>query len=244
MACRAELAWIVPIEPSCPVFIADNMSRASGPRTSPTTIRVGRIRSAWRTSSRMPIRPSPSTLAARDSNATQSGSSASSRSSAVSSMVTTRSDGGIAPPSAFRVVVLPEAVPPETRTFNPPSTAPRDDPGEQRPDLLIGGEAGMDLLLVASSPDDEPLVGSVHDHFLDGLVVEERLERTEAKELVEELLSGRRALLRREGRILREDAAAVLLLDEFDEQRPRASLRVLFGRSEERRVGKECRSRW
>ena len=51
-ASRGELAWIVDIEPSCPVFIACSMSKASGPRTSPTMMRSGRMRSALRTSSR------------------------------------------------------------------------------------------------------------------------------------------------------------------------------------------------
>ena len=51
-ASAGPLAWIVDIEPSCPVFRACNMSSASAPRTSPTTTRSGRIRSAARTRSR------------------------------------------------------------------------------------------------------------------------------------------------------------------------------------------------
>ena len=109
-----------------------------------------------------------------------------------------------------------------------PSSGAGDDPGQQGPDLLIRGEARVELLLGASRADDEPAIGSVHDHLLDRLVVEERLERTEAEELVEELLSGRGALLRRERRVVRKDAAAVLLLDEIDEQRPGADLGVIL----------------
>ena len=43
-ASRGELACSVPIEPSWPVFIACSRSNASGPRTSPTMMRSGRIR--------------------------------------------------------------------------------------------------------------------------------------------------------------------------------------------------------
>ena len=45
-ASRGVLAWMVVSEPSWPVFIACSMSSASSPRTSPTTMRSGRIRSA------------------------------------------------------------------------------------------------------------------------------------------------------------------------------------------------------
>ena len=51
-ASAGPLAWMVDIEPSCPVLSACSMSSASPPRTSPTTSRSGRIRSAARTSSR------------------------------------------------------------------------------------------------------------------------------------------------------------------------------------------------
>ncbi len=44
---------MVPIEPSWPVFIACSRSKASGPRTSPTMIRSGRIRRQFLTRSRM-----------------------------------------------------------------------------------------------------------------------------------------------------------------------------------------------
>ena len=59
----AELAWMVPQPPSCPVFRAASMSTTSAPRTSPTTSRSGRIRNACRTSCRRSPRPRPSTLA-------------------------------------------------------------------------------------------------------------------------------------------------------------------------------------
>ena len=49
---RGVLEWMVVIEPSWPVFIACSMSSVSSPRTSPRTIRSGRIRSALITSSR------------------------------------------------------------------------------------------------------------------------------------------------------------------------------------------------
>src|ERR1043165_8422646 len=39
MASRGELACSVPMEPSWPVFMACNRSKASGPRTSPTMMR-------------------------------------------------------------------------------------------------------------------------------------------------------------------------------------------------------------
>ena len=59
-ASRGEFAWIVVSEPSWPVFIAWSMSSVSAPRTSPTTMRSGRMRSALRTSSRIRTSPSPS----------------------------------------------------------------------------------------------------------------------------------------------------------------------------------------
>ena len=51
-ASRGELAWTVVSEPSWPVFMAWSMSSASAPRTSPTMMRSGRMRSALRTRSR------------------------------------------------------------------------------------------------------------------------------------------------------------------------------------------------
>ena len=65
----AELACRVPQPPSCPVLSAASSSTTSPPRTSPTTSRSGRIRSAWRTSVRRSMSPAPSTLAGRPSSA-------------------------------------------------------------------------------------------------------------------------------------------------------------------------------
>ena len=59
-ASAGEPAWTVDSEPSWPVDIAPSMSSASAPRTSPTTIRSGRIRSALRTSRRIVTSPRPS----------------------------------------------------------------------------------------------------------------------------------------------------------------------------------------
>ena len=90
------------------------MSSASAPRTSPTTIRSGRMRSAFTTSCLIVISPRPSRFGGRASSRTTCRWR--SRSSAASSMVTIRSSPGIAPESAFSVVVLPEPVPPLTST--------------------------------------------------------------------------------------------------------------------------------
>ena len=86
---RGELACSVPIEPSWPVFIACSRSNASGPRTSPTMIRSGRIRRQFLTRSRIVTWPSPSRLGGRVSRRTTCGCW--SCSSAASSQVMTRS---------------------------------------------------------------------------------------------------------------------------------------------------------
>ena len=96
------------------------MSKASPPRTSPTTRRSGRIRNAARTSSRTLTAPAPSALAGRASSRTTCGWA--SRSSAVSSIVTIRSDGSMAWASAFAHVVLPALVAPATTMFQPART--------------------------------------------------------------------------------------------------------------------------
>ncbi len=67
---RGVLAWIVPIEPSWPVFIACSRSNTSGPRTSPTMMRSGRMRRQFLTRSRMVISPSPSMFGGRVSRRT------------------------------------------------------------------------------------------------------------------------------------------------------------------------------
>ena len=68
MESSAEFAWTVVSEPSWPVFIAWSMSMVSGPRTSPTTMRSGRMRSELRTRSRIVTWPLPSTLGGRASS--------------------------------------------------------------------------------------------------------------------------------------------------------------------------------
>ena len=109
---RALLAWMVVSDPPCPVLRAWSRSAASPPRTSPTTMWSGRWRSAWRTRSRIETGVS---WVAPASNRRQLARSI--RSSSVSSMATIRSSAGRSSISAFRSVVLPEPVPPETRTF-------------------------------------------------------------------------------------------------------------------------------
>src|SRR6267378_2524039 len=88
------------------------MSRASGPRHSPTMIRSGRMRSELRTRSRIEMAPRPSTFCGFDSRLMTW--TWRSRSSAASSHVTMRSVGGMNPESTFSSVVLPDPVPPET----------------------------------------------------------------------------------------------------------------------------------
>ena len=120
-ASRVSFAWIVVSEPSCPVFIACNISSASGPRTSPIRIRSGRIRRALRIRSRCTNSPRPSVLAGRVSMRTTCRFC--SCSSAESSMVTMRSPSGILKLRAFSSVVLPAPVPPEIRKLTRASTA-------------------------------------------------------------------------------------------------------------------------
>ena len=78
MASRAELAWIEHM-PGRPLLRAMSRSRHSSWRTSPTTSRDGRIRSASLTSRRSAISPVPSRLACRVCIATTSGSPAAER---------------------------------------------------------------------------------------------------------------------------------------------------------------------
>lgn len=95
-------------------IIACRTSSASAPRHSPTIIRFGRIRSALFIKSRMVISSAPGSLISRLSRRTRLGSP-SNCSSAESSMVTTRSSFGINSDRAFRNVVLPLPVPPDTK---------------------------------------------------------------------------------------------------------------------------------
>ena len=86
------LAWTVVRLPSWPVFIACSMSSASSPRTSPTMMRSGRIRSALITRSRWRTAPLPSMFGGRVSSRTTW--RCRSMSSAASSIVTIRSSFG------------------------------------------------------------------------------------------------------------------------------------------------------
>src|ERR1700680_4377288 len=110
------LACSVDIEPSCPVFIAWSMSRASPPRHSPTMMRSGRIRGQLLPSSRIGTAPFPSTFGGRDSSWIQWGCW--SWSSAASSHVISRSVSGMKDDRMLRSVVFPEPVPPATRMLN------------------------------------------------------------------------------------------------------------------------------
>ena len=62
-ASAGPLAWQVDRHPPWPVFMACTMSSASAPRTSPTTMRSGRMRRAARTRSRTPTAARPSAVA-------------------------------------------------------------------------------------------------------------------------------------------------------------------------------------
>jgi len=86
---RGVFECAVVSDPSWPVFMAWSMSSASPPRTSPTTIRSGRMRSALITSWRIVICPLPSTFGGRASSRTTW--SCWSWSSAASSIVRMRS---------------------------------------------------------------------------------------------------------------------------------------------------------
>ena len=118
-ASRALLAWIVHM-PGSPALSASSRSRHSSARTSPTMIRVGRIRRLSLTRSRSAISPVPSRPGCRVCIATQSGWG--NRSSKTSSALTTRSPPGMAAARQFSIVVLPAWVPPATRMLSPART--------------------------------------------------------------------------------------------------------------------------
>ncbi len=120
MASRAELAWMVAM-PGRPLLRAISRSRLSAWRTSPTTIREGRMRRASLTRRRSGISPVPSSEDWRHCMAATSRSG--SWSSNTSSQLTTRSRGGIAEARQLSMVVLPAWVPPLTRTLSPEATA-------------------------------------------------------------------------------------------------------------------------
>ena len=123
---RGEFEWMVVNEPSWPVFIAWSMSSASPPRASPTMIRSGRMRSAFRTRSRIETSPLPSRFAGRCSM--ESTWSWLSCSSAASSMVTIRSLSGMKLETTLSIVVLPDPVDPLTIMLIRPVTLRRSNP--------------------------------------------------------------------------------------------------------------------
>ena len=105
----------------CPTFTLCSISTASFPRTSPTIILSGRIRSEVLIKSLIVISLQPSTFAFLVSNLTRLGILFSC-SSALSSIVITRSVFGINCDKTLRKVVLPEPVPPLTNILQPSST--------------------------------------------------------------------------------------------------------------------------
>ena len=122
-ASAAEFECTVVIDPAWPVFSACSMSSASAPRTSPTMMRSGRMRSALRTSWRMVTSPLPSTFGGRLSRRSTCGCW--SRSSAASSIVMIRSARSTNEDSTLSRVVLPDPVPPLTTMLLRPSTRSR-----------------------------------------------------------------------------------------------------------------------
>ena len=135
------------------------MSRASPPRTSPTRIRSGRIRSALRTRARTLTPPTPSTLAGRASNAITCGWDR--RSSAASSIVMSRSSAPMNDERTPSSDVLPEPVPPDTTMFALARTqAPRNPaidsvrvPSRTRSSGVKGRSANF--LIVITGPQSE-----------------------------------------------------------------------------------------
>ncbi len=112
--------------PGMPEFNAISRSRHSAWRTSPTTIRCGRIRSASRTRLRSVTSPVPSRLGCLVCMRTMSGNRT--LSSNTSSQVMTRSRAGTALSRQLSSVVLPAWVPPATTMFSPAATqAARND---------------------------------------------------------------------------------------------------------------------
>ena len=152
-------------EPSWPVFIAWSMSSAAPSRTSPTTMRSGRIRSALRTRSRMVISPRPSMFGGRDSS--RSTWSWCSWSSAASSIVTMRSSAGRNCDSTLSVVVLPEPVPPlitmSSRPAHAGARAARPPAGSCVPNAIrsstVYGSAA-NLRIVSTEPSSA--IGGTH----------------------------------------------------------------------------------
>src|SRR5438874_2049585 len=166
-ASLGAFACTVVSEPSWPVFIACSMSSASSPRTSPTMMRSGRMRSALTTSWRCRTAPLPSTLGGRvSSRATCCWCSCS---SAASSMVTMRSRSEMNDDSTLSSVVLPAPVPP------------------QMPIVL---ECGVDAFEDAA-PLDKHVLMRVDEDVADRRIAQQRLERAEAEHVVNQLAEQR-----------------------------------------------------
>src|SRR5437868_2289422 len=204
IASRGLLAWSVLMEPSWPVFIAWSMSSASPPRTSPTMIRSGRMRSELRTRSRIMIWPRPSTFAGFDSRLITC--TWRSRSSAASSHVTMRSLGGMNPERTLSNVVLPDPVPPETMTLSRVLTA------ASRYSRIASLEPAVAL--------DEDLLRPVDHDLRDIRVAQRRFEWTEPDDLVEEDLDQALAVGRGDERGRRLEPE--VLVGELREQAPDA----------------------
>ena len=108
-----ELAWMVPMLPSCPVFMAVKRVKASTCLTSPTMIRSGRMRKAFLVKMSMVSSPFSSSPGGLASNRIQWFKGR--LSSAVSSMEMILSKSGMKEARMLRVVVLPLPVPPAIR---------------------------------------------------------------------------------------------------------------------------------
>src|SRR5438445_116958 len=161
--------------------MAWSIESASPPRVSPTTMRSGRIRRAFRTRSMIVTAPLPSMLAARDSRRTTW---------SCTSFSSAASDRG-------------------------------DDSLDHARDVLVADERDVRELQLALALDvraERPV-----DHDLgDGVVVQERLDRTESEDLVHDLLEHSLTLDARD-----DDA---FLVDELVEH-------LLDGRLDRLRVG-------
>src|SRR5262249_42648808 len=152
-ASRGLLACSVPIEPSWPVFIACSRSNASGPRTSPTMIRSGRIRRQLRTRSRMVTWPSPSRFGGRVSRRTTCGCC--SCSSAASSQVMTRSSWSMKRVSVLSKVVLPEPVPPRDHRVDAATADHLENLGAFRGDAVVSDELFQRQLVAPELADGQ-----------------------------------------------------------------------------------------
>ena len=133
--------------------MACSRSNASGPRTSPTMMRSGRMRRQLRTRSRMVIWPSPSRLGGRVSRRTVCGCC--SCSSAASSQVMMRSSLSMNWVRQLSSVVLPEPVPPETSVLTRQRPMTLQDLGALRRDRAEADELVERQLVLLELADGE-----------------------------------------------------------------------------------------